>query len=70
VIIYIGSGHVEIYFLIATSISDLFILNECRDSYLENFGIHGILDTGGKILETGRIFGELKKNFKNLKKTF
>ena len=33
-------------------------------AYLENLGIHGILDTGGKILETGGIFGELKKILK------
>ena len=39
-------------------------------SYLENLGIHGILDTGGKILETGGIFGELKKIWKIWKKNF
>ena len=36
-------------------------------SHVMFLGIHGILDTGGKILETGGIFGELKKNC-NLKK--
>jgi hypothetical protein len=35
-----------------------------RPTYLENLGIHGIQDTGGKILETGGIFGEHQKNLK------
>ena len=41
-----------------------------QSTYLENLGIHGILDTGGKILETGGIFGELRKILKIWKKNF
>ena len=43
-------------------------LHAYHQSYLEKMGILGILDTRGKILETGGILGEFKKIVEKIEK--